>query len=66
MGAKTADSRARRRLRGAGAPVAARLGLASGLGAGAVLALLAGVSLWASEGARVFAEAAFAAVLACF
>lgn len=32
----------------------------------AALAVAAAVALWASEGARVFAEAAFAAMLACF
>ena len=32
---------------------------------GGVLALGAGAALWVSEGARVFADAAFAAMLAC-
>lgn len=36
--------------------------VAAGLG----LALMAGVTLWASEGAHVFAESAFAALVACF
>jgi hypothetical protein len=34
--------------------------------AGAGLALAAGIALWASEGAKVFAETAFAAFVACF
>lgn len=32
---------------------------------GGALAVAAALALWASEGARVFADAAFAAVLAC-
>ena len=38
--------------------VAAAAGLACALGAG--------VALWASEGARVFTDTAFAALIACF
>lgn len=46
---------------------ASRLGAAGGaalFGAG-VLTLAAGVVLWASEGARVFVETGFSAMLAC-
>lgn len=34
--------------------------------AGVALIVAAGVALWASEGAQVFAENAFAAFVACF
>ncbi|MFC3694871.1 hypothetical protein [Chenggangzhangella methanolivorans] len=48
-------------------PPAARLWAAGGWAAfaGGAFALVAGVVLWASEGARVFVEAGFSAMLAC-
>jgi hypothetical protein len=46
-------------------PIAGRAGIALAI-AGAVLAVGAGVALWASEGAGIFLESAVNAILTCF
>ncbi|RXF67109.1 hypothetical protein [Hansschlegelia zhihuaiae] len=48
-----------------GAP-AVRWAAGAAVAAGLACAVAAAVTLWASEGARVFADAALAAVIACF
>jgi hypothetical protein len=48
-----------------GGPIAGRAGTALAI-AGAVLAVGAGVALWASEGAGIFLESAVNAILTCF
>jgi hypothetical protein len=46
-------------------PIAGRAGVVLAI-AGAVLAVGAGVALWASEGAGIFLESAVNAILTCF